>query len=257
MAETTRNGFKDGNGPGNSAHKGEGKGDLTGTEFADHIMGTTGDDFADGGAGDDVMIGFGGNDTLVGGAGQDNLSGGSGDDTLVGGALAEGDTSVQVGWVLTTDNENNTTDEWTFMGNVSDDAAADTFDAGASFADNGTDTIVGYGEGDVIDLSSALGATLAALDFADDGTVNGSVDLFAGGYLSYDAATGELSVDTDGSAGTGDSLNVWFVVGGTTSETTTGTTFVGETPPADGGFAAPEVVTLLIGTATVETPVVV
>jgi Ca2+-binding RTX toxin-like protein len=262
MSAAQKGGFI-GNGPGN-AH-GLGKGDLAGTDFNDHIMGTTGDDVVDGGAGNDVIIGFAGNDTLSGGDGNDNLNGGTGDDSLTGGAGAdnlsggEGNDvlagAAAGGWTLTTDNVDNTTDVWTFTGGG--DADADRYVGGASFADNGTDTITGYQAEDAVDLTAALGATFAALDLLDDATANGSVDLFAAGYLSYDATTGALSVDTDGSAGEADSLNVWFIVQSSSSTAVTGDTFVGETPPTDSITVGPAAeVAILIGDFTIMTPVI-
>jgi Ca2+-binding RTX toxin-like protein len=259
MSAAQKGGFV-GNGPGN-AH-GLGKGDLAGTDFNDHIMGTTAGDIVDGLAGNDVIIGFAGNDTLSGGDGNDNVNGGAGDDLLTGGAGADNlsggeGNDVLVGgigaggWTLTTDNVDNTTDVWTFTG--SGDTDADHYIGGASFADNGTDTISGYQAEDVIDLTQALGATFAVLDLLDDATANGSADLFAGGYLSYDTTTGALSVDTDGSAGEADSLNVWFIVQGSTSTAVAGDTFVGETPPADTPAPAAEVA-ILIGDFTILTP---
>lgn len=261
MRAAVKGGFV-GNGPGN-AH-GSGKGNLEGTEFNDHIMGTTGDDTADGGAGNDVMIGFAGNDTLSGGDGNDDVNGGTGDDVLTGGAGADNlsgdegnDTLVGgaggSGWTLTTDNEDNTTDVWTFTG--TGDADADHYIGAASFAGNGTDTISGYQAEDLVDLTAALGATFAALDIADNAVADGSVDLFAAGYLSYDSTTGELSVDTDGSAGVDDSLNVWFIVQGSTSTALVGDTAVGEAPPADSVTLAPAAeVAILIGDFTILTP---
>jgi Ca2+-binding RTX toxin-like protein len=261
MAATQRNGFKDGNGAGNG--QGQGKGELIATEMDDHLMGTENADVVDGLGGDDVMIGFAGNDTMSGGDGNDDVNGGSGDDSLNGGTGAdnlsggEGNDvlagAAAGGWALTTDNEDNTTDVWTFTGGG--DADADHYIGGASFADNGTDTISGYQAEDLVDLTAALGATFDALDLLDDATANGSVDLFAGGYLSYDAATGALSVDTDGLAGVDDILNVWFMVQGSSSTAVTGDTFVGETPPADSITLAPAAeVAILVGSYTFLTP---
>jgi Ca2+-binding RTX toxin-like protein len=206
MAATQRNGFKgDANGAGNG--RGEGKGDLLATALDDHIMGSDLGDVVDGMEGDDVIIGFAGDDTLTGGAGKDNLSGGEGNDTLVGGSALEGD------------------------------ADEDHFVSGSSFADNGTDTINGYQAEDLVDLTAALGSAYAALDLADDLLDNGSVNLFDAGLVSYDASTGELSVDTDG-AGLDDGMNVWFVVSETVEETT----------------GAPEQVAILVGSYTFLTP---
>jgi hypothetical protein len=261
MPSVQRNGFKDGNGPGN-AH-GLGKGDLTGTEFADHIMGTALDDTVDGGAGADVIIGFAGNDMLEGGAGHDDLSGGAGNDTIITGtwdSTLNGDGVVDTGgWVLTYDDADNTLDVWTFQSEYSGDTDRDTIVGGSSFAGNGTDAVIGYQAEDAIDLTSALGSVFDTLDLADDALANGSAwtALFDGGYVAYDSATGALSVDTDGSAGEADALNVWFNVSGDTSGTANGTTYTGETPPATTGFAAPESLVIVIGSWEGATPVVI
>ena len=58
---------------------------ITGNEFANRIIGGTGDDTLDGGDGNDVLFGNGGNDTLLGGDGNDVMYGGSGHDSFDGG----------------------------------------------------------------------------------------------------------------------------------------------------------------------------
>ena len=57
--------------------------DLTGTGFADTLIGDDGNNVLKGGAGCDTLIGGGGDDVIIGGIGDDNISGGSGNDTLV------------------------------------------------------------------------------------------------------------------------------------------------------------------------------
>jgi len=56
---------------------------VIGTQFADVIIGDSGENRLDGGDGDDVIGGRGGDDTLVDGYGNDLLHGGSGDDVLI------------------------------------------------------------------------------------------------------------------------------------------------------------------------------
>ena len=51
---------------------------VTGSQFADHLLGNRGANVLDGGAGNDIISGHGGNDTLVGGAGRDHCSGAAG-----------------------------------------------------------------------------------------------------------------------------------------------------------------------------------
>jgi Ca2+-binding RTX toxin-like protein len=71
---------------------------LFGSNFADVLVGDSGDNYLAGLSGDDVIAGLGGNDTIDGNAGNDSLdggigadilNGGSGDDVLIGGAGAD------------------------------------------------------------------------------------------------------------------------------------------------------------------------
>ncbi|MBE2259023.1 MAG: hypothetical protein IAE88_09200, partial [Rhodobacteraceae bacterium] len=55
--------------------------DVTGTQYADFLLGGNGDDLLAGGRDDDFLIGGLGNDTLEGNAGDDVLDGGPGIDT--------------------------------------------------------------------------------------------------------------------------------------------------------------------------------
>ena len=93
---------------------------ATGGSGDDLLLGNSADNVLTGNDGDDVLMGRDGNDKLFGGAGNDLLEGGAGNDQLFGG---EGD---------------------------------DTF----KFSDWGTDRIIGYEAGEMIDLS-ALGVTEA------------------------------------------------------------------------------------------------
>lgn len=58
---------------------------VTGSPYADLLIGGAGDDFLDGLGGDDILVGNGGNDILVGGDGDDKLYAGAGRDILLGG----------------------------------------------------------------------------------------------------------------------------------------------------------------------------
>jgi Ca2+-binding RTX toxin-like protein len=58
---------------------------LIGNEKANGILGSDGDDIIEGNAGDDVLFGGAGNDRLIGGDGNDFLDGGTGNDTMLGG----------------------------------------------------------------------------------------------------------------------------------------------------------------------------
>ena len=68
--------------------------DVTGTPFADFLLGGADADMLRGGGGDDLLVGGGGNDRLEGGTGNDVLDGSDGEDTLLGG---DGDDIFRVG----------------------------------------------------------------------------------------------------------------------------------------------------------------
>lgn len=63
--------------------------DIHGTEFADTLIGYTGEDVIHGYGGSDKLYGQKGDDRLIGGSGTDLLNGGSGDDIMKGGAGAD------------------------------------------------------------------------------------------------------------------------------------------------------------------------
>ncbi|MEM7767128.1 MAG: Ig-like domain-containing protein [Pseudomonadota bacterium] len=115
---------------------------LDGGAGNDTLLSQSGDDIADGGDGDDLVNGAAGNDTLLGGAGNDRLNGGSGNDTLQGGA---GDDDLR------------------------GQAGLDTFVFDAD--EGGSDTVVGYEEGETIRLVDFGYATAeeAAADFSQSG----------------------------------------------------------------------------------------
>ncbi len=62
---------------------------VTGSGFADSLIGTDSANTLLGGAGNDTLFGFGGNDTIIGGAGIDSMVGGEGDDQLFGDSSAD------------------------------------------------------------------------------------------------------------------------------------------------------------------------
>lgn len=68
---------------------------LTGSQYADTLLGDDKSNRLDGGNGDDQLSGNGGNDTLIGGDGNDTLDGRQGADVLYGG---EGDDVLIGGW---------------------------------------------------------------------------------------------------------------------------------------------------------------
>ncbi|RWK34869.1 DUF5801 repeats-in-toxin domain-containing protein [Mesorhizobium sp.] len=128
------------------------------------INGTASDDAISGTSGNDTIYGLGGNDTLYGGAVADHLLGGDGNDLLIGGLGQD-----------------------TLTGGT----GADTFKLD-QLELNIKDLITDYhgsgvgGEGDKIDLSSLF-----------DTAVGGNI----ADYVHYDAGTNTLSVDTNGTTG--------------------------------------------------------
>lgn len=59
---------------------------LTGSDFDDLLIGSTGANTLNGGIGNDTLSALAGNDTLDGGENNDTLNGGAGGDTLIGGS---------------------------------------------------------------------------------------------------------------------------------------------------------------------------
>ena len=112
-------------------HGGAGNDELDGGDGDDVLNGGAGRDILNGGAGDDVLNGGSGRDVLHGGAGDDVLNGGAGRDILNGG---EGDDVLNGG------------------------AGRDRYVFDGSFGD---DTIVGFDNGDRIELSDLTSYSIA------------------------------------------------------------------------------------------------
>ena len=166
---------------------------LAGTADNDSLDGGLGADTLDAGAGDDILVGGEGDDVLIGGAGNDVLIGGEGDDTLLGGAGddvligGEGDDVLDGG-----------EGDDILAGGLGEDTliggeGADTFVLSDTSL---TDLIADYdqSEGDVIDVTGLF-------DLANLGNIEPAQ---LAKFLSYDPATGVLSVDPNG---TGDASN--------------------------------------------------
>jgi Ca2+-binding RTX toxin-like protein len=183
---------------------------LSGSAFADTLIGKSGDNILSGRVGDDGIFGLGGsddllgndgNDTLIGGAGADNLGGGSGIDaasyeTATAGVVAN----------------------LTAPGGNTGEAAGDTYGSiefliGSAFVDtltgtNGANTIIGRAGDDTL---SGLGGSDDL--FGNDGNDiliggAGADDLFGGSgsdTASYaNAAAGVTASLTNQGANTGD-----------------------------------------------------
>ncbi|WP_354424375.1 DUF5801 repeats-in-toxin domain-containing protein, partial [Mesorhizobium abyssinicae] len=140
-----------------------GGGDAAGDTLTgiEGLIGGSGNDYLFGNAGDNYLAGGLGADTLNGGGGSDTLVGGAGNDTLIGGAGQD-----------------------TLTGGT----GADTFRLeNLDIKDLITDFSGVGGDGDKIDLT-------ALFDTAPGGAN-------VGDFVNYDAATGTLSVDANGTTG--------------------------------------------------------
>lgn len=193
---------------------GDGADSLLGDAGADSIDGGAGNDRVDGGTGDDAILGDGGaigHDTLLGGsgndsvygeAGDDSLNGGSGNDSLIGGA---GKDSLAGG-----------ADDDRLFGNDGNDklnagAGSDTVTGGlgrdviTASADGALDLFVfdALAEGGDRITGFELGIDRIALTFLaplDSAHIVGSAGAMTdtGAHVIYNAASGALSVDLDG-----------------------------------------------------------
>ena len=179
---------------GNDALYGANENDsINGLAGDDSIRTWRGNDTLNGGDGGDVMNGGGGSDDLIGGDGKDRLIGSAGNDTLRGGAL----------------------DDWLDGGRHKDlligGPGSDLLTGGAD-ADvfmfkrvtDGIDTISDWtpGEGDVIRVdASGFGGGLTAGALNANQLVLGTAATEAFGQFLFDAATGDLSWDEDGTGG--------------------------------------------------------
>jgi Ca2+-binding RTX toxin-like protein len=140
---------------------------LTGGGGGNRLAGRGGGDTIQGGAGDDLLLGGNGKDTLSGNGGDDTLSGGRGNDTLEGGG----------------------------------DADVFLFDAPLNAASN-VDTIVGYAvAADTIHLDAGVFGALPLGPLAAAAFRIGAAAADGSDRIVYDAASGDLLYDADGSAG--------------------------------------------------------
>ena len=191
---------------------------LVGAEGNDIMNGLEGNDTLSGGAGNDILKGAEGGDAIAGNSGNDRLSGGNGKDTLNGGAnhdwLAGGNGNdvligASGGDVILGNNGNDT---------LNGKAGHDRLAGG-----NGRDTLTGGAGNDSFVFSSALTANVDKItDFTPiDDTIKLENDIFtkltaagalnadsfvigtaaadSNDYLIYNAATGALLYDSDGS----------------------------------------------------------
>ena len=163
-----------GNSGHNELHGGDGNDVETGGRGNDTLKGDSGNDMLNGDAGDDRLSGGAGADKLHGGEGKDSLKGGAGKDTLTGGG------------------------------------GADSFVFAHSGGD-GIDRITDFRHGqDAIELDDAGFAGIGAAGTIDaDAFFLGGKAHDADDRILYDAKTGALSYDADGS---GEAAAVQFAV---------------------------------------------
>jgi len=146
---------------------------LTGNTVNNSVTGNAAANTILGLAGDDILNGKGGNDSLDGGIGNDMLQGEDGDDILIGNAGND-----------------------TLTGGTGDDIFV--FNSALNQLTN-FDTITDFGDGeDVLRLSKSIFKKLAS-GVSTDNIANGSTAADANDYLIYDASTGYLYYDADGS----------------------------------------------------------
>jgi Ca2+-binding RTX toxin-like protein len=148
---------------------------LTGNGGNNVLIGGAGNDTLDGLQGADTLEGGAGNDTLMGGNGADSLDGDEGDDILYGG--------------LGTDN-------------LTGGAGSDSFVFDTAFTGTNKDTITDFNVADdVIVLDDAVFTALSAGPLSSDAFRIGSAALDADDRIVFNAGTGALSYDADGSGG--------------------------------------------------------
>jgi Ca2+-binding RTX toxin-like protein len=149
---------------------------ISGNAAANVLTGVTGNDTLNGLVGNDTLYGSGGNDSLSGAGGNDSLVGGAGADTLAGG------TGV---------------DRFKFV------TTADAVDSLADFA-SGTDRIL-------VVSKNFGGLNLGALDASR--FVAAGAPLPAVAAFVYDASTGSLSFDADGSGSASAAVQIAALTG--------------------------------------------
>jgi Ca2+-binding RTX toxin-like protein len=156
------------------------------------ISGTAGRDTLDGTPGNDVIAGLDGSDRLYGNAGNDKLDGGSGNDRLYGGS---GNDSINGG--------SGNDIVWGHAGTdiLTGGTGQDDFVFNASFA-GAVDKITDYSSGDdMIYLENGIFTSLRSGDLSGSAFHTGSAAHDSTDRIIYDAQTGALYYDGDGTGG--------------------------------------------------------
>ena len=176
---------------------------LSGQSGNDTIDGRDGNDVLFGGSGDDILTGGTGGDRLEGGLGDDQLTGGTGNDELTGGGdddlfIFEG--GFQLG-AITDFTPGQGTEDRILLRNTGVTAFAAML---ALAMDVGSDTVITFGNGDVLTLRNVAKADLHEDDFIFETTIAGtSGDDAIAGTEANDTIDGGDGQDTIAS-GAGD-----------------------------------------------------
>ncbi|WP_069307683.1 calcium-binding protein [Methylobrevis pamukkalensis] len=171
-------------------HGGNGIDTVTGGALADVIYGGGSNDALAGGAGMDLLKGEAGNDLLEGGGASDTLEGGDNTDILLGGAGAD---TLDGGAGADTLNGGVVND--TLTGGI----GTDTFVFASTLGAGNIDTITDYKVADdVIHLDDAIFKALVPGALANGAFALGAAAGDADDRILYDAATGALRYDADG-----------------------------------------------------------
>lgn len=182
LANTLNGGYTD-----DSISGGRGDDVIRGGSGNDTIHGNIGNDVIDGGSGNDVLNGNSGDDVILGGSGNDVLNGMAGNDTLIGGLGAD-----------------------TLTGH----GGFDIFRYGAAV--EGGDEIIGFRtKQDDIEVSAGGfgGGLVNGMALTAGQFVTGTAANAANGQFLFDAASGNLSWDADGT-GAGAASLIAHLAGG-------------------------------------------
>ena len=190
---------------------------LVGQRGDDLLNGGGGKDRLYGGLGDDALLGRGDDDRLVGGAGKDLLDGDRGDDFLLGGAdddTVRGDSGRDV--LKGNSGDDRLNGGWgadDLYGGIGRDAlkgggGADDFFFTTPLGADNVDSILDFGVGaDTIQLSRQVFSNIALGTLASDSFHLGEAAGDADDRIVYDAISGNIFYDEDGS---GDTAAVLF-----------------------------------------------
>ena len=188
---------------------------LSGAHGDDSLIGGKGADLINGGRGDDLLNGWGGNDQIRGGKGSDQVYSQDGNDLILGGdgrdmiRSATGDDTLVGGDGSDTLDGAGGSDEIEGCGGrdvLFGGAGADVFIFGLSTNDLGQADLIGDFEGGVdiihLDLASNLSSNTFSFGMAKLGDYSFELADSPLPSIAYDAESGDLWFDRDGSGST-------------------------------------------------------